>query len=312
MITASAGDSGYDDVYEGLGSPDFPAASPNVTAVGGTALFKVASAPRGWFEEVWNEPAISAGTGGGCTLSETKPTWQTDKGCANRTDNDVAAVAAVISPVSVRIDGFWDLVGGTSVSSPLVAGIEAHESAHERSLGAHAFYEDPGSLFDVTEGFNWNSDDASGTSECAPNEYLCNAEVGYDGPTGLGTPDGVPVQAPAVTKVAPHEGPTKGSTKVTITGTGFTGATEVKFGSVEAKSFAVGSATSITAESPAGSAGTVNVTVTTVGGKSATSSADDFTYVAAPTTVTTVEPSTGPGQAPIEAEPSLGSILLGP
>ena len=293
LITASAGDSGYDDVYEELDSPDFPAASPSVVAVGGTALFKVASAPRGWFEEVWNEPAISAGTGGGCTKLESKPAWQTDTGCAKRTDNDVAAVAAVVTPVSVRIDGTWELVGGTSVASPLVAGIEAHESAHERSLGAHAFYEDPGSLFDVTEGFNWDSDDASGTSECAPNEYLCNAEVGYDGPTGLGTPDGVPVQAPAVTKVAPHEGPTKGSTKVTITGTGFTGATEVKFGSVEAKSFAVGSATSITAESPAGSAGTVNVTVTTPVGTNTTSSADDFTYVPAPT-VTKVEPNTGP------------------
>ena len=59
------------------------------------------------------------------------------------------------------------------------------------SLGARAFYEDPGALFDVTQGFNWNSFDESATSECAPNEYLCNAEVGYDGPTGLGTPDGV-------------------------------------------------------------------------------------------------------------------------
>ncbi len=293
LITASAGDSGYDDVYEGLDSPDFPAASPGVVAVGGTALFKNAGDPRGWFEEVWNEPALSAGTGGGCTELETKPTWQTDTGCAERTDNDVAAVAAVVSPVSVRIDGTWELVGGTSVASPLVAGIEAHESSHERSLGAHAFYEDPSSLFDVTEGFSWDPYDASGTSECAPNEYLCNAEVGYDGPTGLGTPNGVPVEPPTVKKVAPHEGPVTGSTKVTITGTSFTGATEVKFGSVAAKNVTVVSATSITAESPAGSAGTVNVTVITPAGTSATSSADDFTYVAAPT-VTKVEPNTGP------------------
>jgi subtilase family serine protease len=293
VITASAGDSGYDDVYEGFYATDFPAASPNVTAVGGTALFKVASAPRGWFEEVWNEPAISAGTGGGCTLSETKPTWQTDKGCATRTDNDVAAVAAVISPVSIRIDGIWDLVGGTSVSSPLVAGIEAHAISTERSLGAHAFYKDPGSLFDVTEGFSWDSYNESGTSECAAAEYLCNAEVGYDGPTGMGTPNGVPVPPPTVTKVEPHEGPTTGATTVTITGTNFTGASEVKFGPTAAKSFKVVSATSITAESPAHSAGTVNVTVTTTGGKSATGSADDFTYVAPPT-VTKVEPHEGP------------------
>jgi hypothetical protein len=292
LIFASAGDSGYDDVYEGLGATNFPAASPNVVAVGGTALFKDAGDPRGWFEEVWNEPYVGIGTGGGCTELESKPAWQTDTGCSHRTDNDVAAVAAVVTPVSVRIDGTWDLVGGTSVASPLVAGIEAHESSAERALGAHAFYKDPGSLFDVTEGFNWNADNESGISECAPNEYLCNAEVGYDGPTGLGTPDGVPVEPPVVKKVAPHEGPAAGSTMVTITGTGFTGATEVEFGSAAAKNVTVVSATSITAESPAGS-GTVNVTVTTPAGKSATSSADEFSYVAAPT-VTKVEPHEGP------------------
>ena len=101
------------------------------------------------------------------------------------------------------------------------------------------------------------------------------------------------IPAPSVTKVEPHEGPTTGATTVTITGTSFAGAKEVKFGSVVAKSFTVNSATSITAESPAGSAGTVNVVVTTVGGKSAVSSADDFTYVAAPT-VTKVAPVEGP------------------
>jgi Subtilase family len=194
LITASAGDGGYDDAYEGFGATDFPAASPSVVAVGGTALFKAPGTPRGWFEEVWNEAAISAGTGSGCTRLEPKPAWQTDAGCSKRTDDDVAAVAAVVTPASIRIDGAWSLVGGTSVSSPLVAGIEAHASAAERSLGAQAFYKDPGSLFDVTEGFDWNPLDASGASECAPNEYLCNAGVGYDGPTGLGTPDGVPVE----------------------------------------------------------------------------------------------------------------------
>ena len=108
-----------------------------------------------------------------------------------------------------------------------------------------------------------------------------------------GADDFTYVAAPTVTKVEPAEGPAAGGTKVTITGTHFTGAKEVKFGSVAAKSLTVVSGTSITAESPAGAAGTVNVTVTTVGGKSAVSSADDFTYVAAPT-VTKVEPAEGP------------------
>jgi len=195
LVTASAGDSGYGDTFGGLGylSTNFPAASPDVVAIGGTALYKVPGLARGWTEEAWGESFLAAGTGGGCSL-EPKPSWQTDKGCKGRTDNDVSAVAAVISPVSIRLDGEWSLVGGTSVASPLVAGIMAHATPAVRALGAQAFYEEPKSLFDVTEGFNWNAFDESGLSECAPHEYLCNAGPGYDSPTGLGTPDGVPAK----------------------------------------------------------------------------------------------------------------------
>jgi hypothetical protein len=284
LILASAGDSGFEDTYseEGL-QTNFPAASPGVVAVGGTALYKDTGSPRGWREEVWNEPELPAGTGGGCTRFDAKPSWQKDTGCADRTDNDVAAVAAVETGVSVRIDHHWEVYGGTSVASPLVAGIEAHASSAMRALGAAAFYENPGSLFDVTEGFNWNP--LNGHSECAPQEYLCNAEVGYDGPTGLGTPDGVPAlneeqaPAPTVTKVKPKSGPAAGGTTVTITGTGFTGATNVEFGTVAAKGFTVESATSITAESPPGTPDTtVDVTVTTAGGTSPTGTTDHFKY----------------------------------
>ena len=282
LITASSGDSGYDDVYSGLGygTTNFPAASPNVVAVGGTALYKAAGTPRGWVEEAWGEPAIYGGTGGGCTF-EPKPGWQTDKGCGTRTDNDVAAVAAVVSPVSIRFDGTWTLVGGTSVASPLVAGIEAHASAKVRSLGAQAFYEEPSSLFDVIEGFDWDAFDESGASECAAEEYLCNAEVGYDGPTGLGSPDGVPllVEPPTVTKIKPHTGPRTGGTTVTVTGTDFTGVKAVDFGSVPGKNVVVASEQSLTVESPEASApGTVEVTVAATAGKSAPTSADRFKY----------------------------------
>lgn len=83
---------------------------------------------------------------------------------------------------------------------------------------------------------------------------------------------------PTVTAVEPSEGPQPGGTTVTITGTSFTGATAVDFGANAAKSFEVQSETSITAESPAGT-GTVDVTVTTAEGTSATGSSDQFTYV---------------------------------
>src|SRR5258708_25004882 len=82
---------------------------------------------------------------------------------------------------------------------------------------------------------------------------------------------------PTVTNVNPNTGPMQGGTSVTITGTNFSDVTAVSFGSNAAGSFIVNSTTQITAPSPAG-IGTVDVTVTTPGGTSATSSGDRFTY----------------------------------
>lgn len=101
------------------------------------------------------------------------------------------------------------------------------------------------------------------------------------------------VAAPTVTGVSPTAGPVAGGSTVTITGTALTGATAVKFGSANATSFVVDSATQITAVSPAASAGLIDITVTTLGGTSATSASDQFTYVAAPT-ITGVAPANGP------------------
>ncbi|CAN7403178.1 IPT/TIG domain-containing protein [Aminobacter sp. LjRoot7] len=100
------------------------------------------------------------------------------------------------------------------------------------------------------------------------------------------------IAPPTVTAVSPTSGPTAGGTSVILTGTGFTGATDVNLGAAAA-TFDVNSDTQITATSPAGSAGTVDITVRTVGGTSATSAADQFTYVAPPT-VTSITPTSGP------------------
>jgi Autotransporter beta-domain/IPT/TIG domain len=97
--------------------------------------------------------------------------------------------------------------------------------------------------------------------------------------------------APTVTAVSPNGGPSNSGISVVITGTNFTGATAVNFGANAAPSFTVNSATSITATSPNGT-GTVDITVTTPGGTSATSTADHFTYSALPT-VTNVSPASG-------------------
>ena len=100
------------------------------------------------------------------------------------------------------------------------------------------------------------------------------------------------VATPAITAVNPSAGPTAGGTSVTITGTTLLNATAVRFGSFAAQ-ITSDSATQIIATSPAENAAAVDVTVTTAGGTSATSSADHFTYVAAPT-VTSVSPALGP------------------
>lgn len=84
---------------------------------------------------------------------------------------------------------------------------------------------------------------------------------------------------PTITGISPTSGTTGGSTPVTITGTNFTSATSVMFGTSVANSFSVNSSTQITAYTPPGSAGTIGVTVTTLGG---TSSAHNFTYTLVP------------------------------
>ena len=90
------------------------------------------------------------------------------------------------------------------------------------------------------------------------------------------------VAAPTITGISTTSGPTVGSTTVVITGTNFLAASAVKFGSTNATGYTINSATQITATSPAGSAGAVDITVTTAGGTSATSGADQFTYLANP------------------------------
>jgi subtilase family serine protease len=180
MVVASAGDGDY--------GVEYPAASPYVTSVGGTNLTAAANA-RGWNEFVWNDANIQ-GTGSGCSIYEPKPPWQKDTGCAKRTDNDVSAVADPYSGVAVydtmetgeSFDG-WVVLGGTSVAAPIIAATYALGGASAASLKDGSYsYTHTGDLNDVTTG-------ADGS--CAPSAlYFCTAEIGYDGPTGNGTPNG--------------------------------------------------------------------------------------------------------------------------
>src|SRR5262249_4732928 len=115
-------------------------------------------------------------------------------------------------------------------------------------------------------------------------------DVGVTTPLGTGTGRNLfiytapPAVVPTVTSISPNAGVPGGGTSVTITGTNFTNATTVMFGTNNAAFFTVVSATSITARSPAGS-GTVHVTVTTPVGTSVTGSGDQFSYVKAVTSM---------------------------
>jgi subtilase family serine protease len=175
-VTASAGDDGYGVSY--------PAASPDVTAVGGTSL-STASNSRGWTETVWGSSSGGEGTGSGCSADSSKPSWQTDTGCSKRTDNDVAAVANPNTGLAVYdtySEGGWLEVGGTSASSPIIASTFALAGTPAAGTYPSSYiYKHTSNLYDVTSG-------ADGS--CSP-AYLCTAGVGYDGPTGWGTPDGV-------------------------------------------------------------------------------------------------------------------------
>src|SRR5262249_40435590 len=122
------------------------------------------------------------------------------------------------------------------------------------------------------------NDDTSISVQSPPGTGTVDVTVKTDSATSPVTPDDrfTYLPPPAVTLISPTSGPVAGGTQVTITGTGFTGATEVDFGTNTAL-FTVVSDTSITASSPAGN-GVVNVTVTTPLGTSASSEADLFTY----------------------------------
>jgi subtilase family serine protease len=150
-----------------------------VTAVGGTTLTRNTST-RGFTETVWS------GAGSGCSAFISKPSWQIDAGCARRTVADVSAVAdpntgvAVYDTFHLPRGGGWLVFGGTSVSAPIIGGVYALAgNASSINYGSYS-YSHLSSLFDVVSGSN-------GT--CG-GSYLCTGLLGYDGPTGNGTPNG--------------------------------------------------------------------------------------------------------------------------
>lgn len=292
-VTVSSGDNGY--------GVEYPAASPNVIAVGGTTLQKSGG--------VFTETAWS-GAGSGCSAYEAKPSWQHDPGCTRRTVADVSAVADPATGVLVY-DSFgitpgWYAFGGTSVASPIIASIAALAGGPWTNPPASSLYAQPGALHDVVAGSNGG---------CG--SYLCNAAVGFDGPTGLGTPNTTAafVGAPAASDFSLSASPSSvslsangiGSSAITLTGlNGFNG-TATLAASVNGNGV---NATLSPATLSSGGSATLGLAAVSAGTYIVTITASSGSLVHTATVTVTVAPAVTPNFS-IAVSPSSRSVTRG-
>jgi hypothetical protein len=199
-ITAATGDSGY--------GAEFPAASPRLTAVGGTSLTFSGTGSN----LVWNPQSVWSTAGAGCSAYEPMPAWQAVTGvyresahCTNREIGDVAAVANPYTGVAVY-DTYhatgWMVFGGTSVATQIIG------ATYGLAAGTGALRATPSGLYPdkttTSTGATPGLTPVTSGHDGSCGNYLCNATdrlaSGYNGPTGLGTPDGVGAfQGPAAT-----------------------------------------------------------------------------------------------------------------
>ncbi|WP_329521052.1 S53 family peptidase [Spirillospora sp. NBC_01491] len=174
-IVAPAGSNGFGG--GSTGTQPIPAAYPSVIAVGGTTLYPDDTA-RGWSERAWER------AGSGCSITEARPAWQGKGSCGNRrTVADVAAVASTDSPVIVFNSdrGGSLLTAGTPVAAGIIGGVYG--------LAGHTLPASPGAR--LYKSGKYLNDVTAGTNGSCLGGYLCTAGRGYDGPTGLGTPNGI-------------------------------------------------------------------------------------------------------------------------
>jgi hypothetical protein len=179
-IVAAAGDNGY--------FVSSPADYNTVTAAVGTHLSQGGGGARGWTESVWS------GTGSGCSTIIARQTWQANiegaqglAGCNKRAVGDIAYVADPATGVAVYDSygyGGWVVVGGTSIGAPAEAALYAL-SGTTAPIPAQLAYQNLAGFYDITSGSN---------GVCTPplfKKWLCHAQVGFDAPSGVGSPNGV-------------------------------------------------------------------------------------------------------------------------
>ncbi len=197
-VTVSTGDCGYyNQACGGTAAANFPADSPDVVAVGGTSL---SGSGESWSSTAWDHG------GSGCSHVFSAQLWQTTiadfsaTGCSSgRSAADVSAIGDPDTGVDVY-DGTpagkgdptgWGVWGGTSASSPIIAGeFGLAGGARKVEFPAETLYSHAGEgsvLYDVTSGSNGSCSGAT----------ACRAVSGYDGPSGVGSPIGLAAFAPA-------------------------------------------------------------------------------------------------------------------
>jgi PKD repeat protein len=307
-------DDPYD--YDDPGVPSSPASYSTVIAAGGTQLELNADGTRKT-ETVWNEDPIGdaaadGATGGGCSQFVSAPAWQlslpnwSESGCGtDRLDNDVSAIADpdpgfdIYDSVDWSSTG-WGQVGGTSLSSPVLTGIIALAGGPggidypARTVYANSAAS-PLDFFDVTSGGNAickggsdkpgstcatdaaNDGETINSGDDCGGTIACNAGAGYDGPTGVGTPNGIAgfVPAPPTAVISAPSGALVAGTSGSFSAqssTATAGAT------LQSYAWDFGDGTSASGATPThtyASAGTytVTLTVTDSGGRTASASA---------------------------------------
>jgi hypothetical protein len=270
VVTVSSGDCGYlNEACPGLRhAAEFPADSADVVAVGGTTL---RDRKKVWTSTVWEEG------GSGCSTVFEAPPWQTATanfvatGCGS--GRSIADVSAIGDP-DTGVDTYdstpegngdptgWGVWGGTSVSSPIVAaeyGLAG--GAHGVPYPAATLYPhvgESGALYDVQSGSNGTC--AGATS--------CTAAIGYDGPSGVGSPVGLAAfstgessGSSGLSLISFSPASARAGRWVTIAGAGFTPSSRVDFDGVPAASVTYVSSRKLRATVPAG-AQTGAITVT--------------------------------------------------
>jgi kumamolisin len=173
-IFFSSGDSGSAECGKGSLSPAYYSTSPNVTAVGGTSLV-VNSAGAWQSEKAWS------GSGGGVSQVFAKPSYQSAINASGRVVPDIAADADPNTGALVRVNGANQQIGGTSLSSPIWAGLAAIINSKRKAQKKHTMGLVNTRVYPLL-GTNNFHDIVGG------NNGAYKATAGYDAVTGIGSP----------------------------------------------------------------------------------------------------------------------------